>query len=151
MADGSFTVTSPYKLSAIITKGGVRKPYDVANPPAVLPTTVELNCLWDTGAVISMLSNKIIDQLGLVPVSKCTTFHAHGSAEAFIYYVNLILPNGIEVSKLKIIGGALPDTDMLVGMDVIALCDVAITHPKGGTMFSFRLANGDGIDFGQGG
>ncbi|MCQ2338631.1 MAG: retroviral-like aspartic protease family protein [Paludibacteraceae bacterium] len=145
----SFTITSPHKLPAIITSGKVRKPYGIANPPAVLPATVCVNCLWDTGAVISMLSNHIIDKLGLIPVSKCTTYHAHGSTEAYIYYVNLILPNGIEVSKLKVIGGALPDTDMLVGMDVIALCDIAITHPDGGTMFSFRIANGEHIDFSE--
>lgn len=149
MTSKSFTITSPYKLLAIVTSGNVRRPYNVANPPSVLPAKVELNCLWDTGAVMSMLSNKIIAKLGLCPVSKCTTYHAHGSAEAFIYYVNLILPNGIEISKLKVIGGALPDTDMLIGMDVIALCDIAITHPDNGTMFSFRIANGDSINFSE--
>lgn len=99
MTSKSFTITSPYKLPAIVTSGNVRRPYNVANPPSVLPAKVELNCLWDTGAVMSMLSNKIIAKLGLCPVSKCTTYHAHGSAEAFMFSFRIANGDSINFSE----------------------------------------------------
>jgi len=43
--------------------------------------------------------------------------------------------------------GKLTDTDMLIGMDVISLCDFAITNPGKQTKFSFQVPSTLDIDF----
>ena len=43
--------------------------------------------------------------------------------------------------------GKLTDTDMLIGMDVISLCDFTITNPGAETKFSFQVPSTLDIDF----
>jgi len=58
-----------------------------------------------------------------------------------------LLPNKIEVTELDVISDELPDTDVLIGMDVINLCDFAITHHSGKTKFSFQIPSCSDFDF----
>lgn len=43
--------------------------------------------------------------------------------------------------------GKLTDTDMLIGMDVISMCDFAITDSGAETKFSFQIPSSLDIDF----
>ena len=43
--------------------------------------------------------------------------------------------------------GRLTDTDMLIGMDVISMCDFAITNAMEETKFSFQIPSSTDIDF----
>jgi hypothetical protein len=48
---------------------------------------------------------------------------------------------------LMVNDGKLTDTDMLIGMDVITLCDFAITNAGEKTRFSFQVPSTLDIDF----
>lgn len=146
MKSAPYTQVYNSRISGLITSGAVGdafEPGECSNHPPM----VDINCYWDTGAVQSVLSNSIIERLGLVPVDAGMSVHAFGTSMVNVYYVNLRLPNGIEISNLRVIGGVLPGVDMLVGMDVINLCDFALTHPGENTKFSFQIPSSADIDF----
>lgn len=64
------------------------------------------------------------------------------------YLVNIRLPHGVEfknmpVLRTDLVGGV----DVLIGMDIIAGGDFAITQSQGKTVFSFRYPSIAEIDF----
>ena len=61
--------------------------------------------------------------------------------------VNLYLPNGLAVQELSVALGDFADCDVLIGMDVITLGDLAVTNAGGQTVFTFRVPSQGGIDF----
>lgn len=101
----------------------------------------------DTGAVKTMISKRLVKQLGLIPIGMALSFNTREMVEVEKFRVNLLLPNKIELAELETICDELPDTDILIGMDVINLCDVAITHQSGKTKFSFQIPSSADLDF----
>lgn len=73
--------------------------------------------------------------------------HANGEALVNTYLINLLLPNKIEIHTLTVVEGAIPDVDALIGMDIISLCDFAITNKDGKTLFSFDIPSCREVDF----
>lgn len=111
------------------------------------PDFFEYNAIWDTGAVRSVISPKVVADLGLQPRGKVAMYHANGVSYVNTYFVNLLLPNKMEVQILQVMDGNLPDADILLGMDVIGLGDFALTAPEGKTLFSFSQPSQFAIDF----
>ena len=111
------------------------------------PKFFEYNAIWDTGAVRTVISPKVVANLGLQPRGKVAMYHANGVSYVNTYFVNLLLPNKMEVQILQVMDGNLPDADILLGMDVIGLGDFAITAPQGKTLFSFSQPSQYAIDF----
>jgi hypothetical protein len=73
----------------------------------------------------------------------------HGPQECNEYYVNLILPNQVMVSRVRAteceeVEGKF---DVIIGMSVITLGDFAVSQPRGETIFSFRVPSIEAIDF----
>lgn len=64
-----------------------------------------------------------------------------------LYYINIVIPNGIEIINIAASEGKLHDFDMLIGMDVIALGDLALTHKNNQTVFSFQIPATHEYDF----
>jgi hypothetical protein len=64
-----------------------------------------------------------------------------------VYLLNVLLPNGATIIKVKALEGTPNNCDMLIGMDVITLGDFAVTNFNGKTMFSFRIPSMTEIDF----
>ncbi|MBQ0039734.1 MAG: retroviral-like aspartic protease family protein [Treponema sp.] len=95
---------------------------------------------WDTGASRSCISKRIVEYLNLKPVGLNTYNTAAGSVECYEYVINVILPNSVCCRQILVseFSGA-ENTDMLVGMDIICLGDMAITNANGITMMSFRI------------
>jgi len=111
-------------------------------------------CIWDTGATNSVITKKVVDDLGLVATGKArvqglgqgTTVNEF---EVDTYTVNIFLPNhvaltGVPVSLGNIGGG---DTDVLLGMDIITTGDFAITNHEDKTTLTFRIPSLKKIDF----
>jgi hypothetical protein len=111
------------------------------------PPYLELNAIWDTGAMRSTISTQIAEELKLIPLGQTRVCHADGESICNYYVVNLLLPNRIEIKMLMVNEGKLTDTDMLIGMDVISLCDFTITNPGPETKFSFQVPSTLDIDF----
>ena len=62
--------------------------------------------------------------------------------------MNLGLPNHVIIPDLLVVRAQTQDhTDVIIGMDVIRLCDFSITNAGGKTIFSFRTPSVASTDF----
>jgi uncharacterized protein YchJ len=76
------------------------------------------------------------------------THTAAGIHRSNVYLVNAMLPNNVGFVNLRVTEGNLTGPfDVLIGMDIIASGDFAITHNEGKTLFSFRVTSIGRIDF----
>lgn len=99
--------------------------------------------IWDTGATDSVITKELVNQLGLLPVSRAVVNGVHGSREVNVYYVNICLNNGdiqvrssvTECEKLSDDGSV----GLLIGMNVITMGDFSISNHQGKTVMSFRV------------
>ena len=109
---------------------------------------IEANALWDTGASSSLIRPEIAAKLDLKPISK--TLMATPSDQEVpsnIYLINIYLPSKARIVKIQALEGIPNNCDMLIGMDVIAIGDFAVTNFNGQTKFSFRIPSMTEIDF----
>ena len=134
----SFSARFEGRAGAIVTDCSISTAY-LQHPVNAHPPVIDVKCVWDTGAVMTTISNETVRKLKLKPVARTESYHAFGKSSTEIYYINLILPSHTEIAGLKVIGAELPDTDVLIGMDVIGLCDMAISHVDNETLFSYRI------------
>lgn len=143
----SFTISWDKYVSAITTFGSVSQPFSPKFDNGNHPEFHKVSLLWDTGAIKTMISKRLAKRLDLIPIGMAHSFNTHEMIEVERFRVNLLLPNKIELTELEVISDELPDTDILVGMDVINLCDIAITHPSGKTKFSLQIPSSADLDF----
>ena len=52
------------------------------------------NVLWDTGATNTLISQEVVNALGLQPKNKALISSAGGDVESWTYLVHVILPTG---------------------------------------------------------
>lgn len=117
-----------------------------ASPSKVIPQNNWI-ALWDTGATCSVITKKVVENLHLKPVSVSKAHTPSGEYEAYCYYIDLFLPNYVVIRNLLVMEGEPAGCDILIGMDVIAQGDFAVTNYQGKTTFSFRLPSCSEIDF----
>ena len=105
--------------------------------------------LWDTGASASCISQRIVDDLKLIEISKCVTYGVHGPKTTGLYPIAALLPNNVSTGPIAAALGDFgkQEFDMLIGMDIITHGDFAVTHHKGKTTLSFRTPSMVCIDF----
>lgn len=104
--------------------------------------------LWDTGASKSSITQRIVDDLSLIPVGNTNISTANGVVTVSTYFVDLGLPNGVTVKNVLVSCADLgDDIDVLIGMDIIRHGDFAITNVNGKTTFSFRTPSTKEIDY----
>lgn len=142
-----YTQTYSKPALCISTACKISEPYDDAFDKGTHPPYIELNAIWDTGAMRTTISTEMANMLNLRPLGQTRVCHADGESLCNYYVVNLLLPNKMEIKMLMVNDGRLTDTDMLIGMDVISLCDFAITTPDDETKFSFQVPSSIDIDF----
>lgn len=146
MEPQSFTLNSLKTEVRLITPIHICQPYSptsgVSHPPVI-----QVNGLWDTGAVCTTVTSGLATALGLTPMGFETVFHANGSCRVKKYMVNVILPNGIEMPMLPVLEGNLHGCDMLIGMDIISQGDFVLTNRNGKTVFSFQIPSTHLYDF----
>ena len=109
--------------------------------------------IWDTGATNTVITSKVVTELGLKPSGKVRV-HGVGPAgssqehDSNTYLVNVFLPNNVGLAGVRVSENALGEgCDVLIGMDVITTGDLAITNHNGKTTFSFRVPSCEEIDF----
>lgn len=142
-----YSQTFPKPALCLSTVCKISEPYDSSIDTEAHPPFHELNAIWDTGAMRSTISTQMAERLNLIPIGQTRVCHADGESICNYYVVNLLLPNRIEIKMLMVNDGKLTDTDMLIGMDVITLCDFAITNAGTETKFSFQVPSTCDIDF----
>ena len=105
--------------------------------------------IWDTGATATVITERVVRECGLIETGKTWIVGVNGEREkAPTYLVDVWLPHGVRVrsvtvAQMKLTG----DEDILIGMDIIALGDFAVSSYQGITSFSFRTPSRQRIDF----
>lgn len=102
----------------------------------VVPNTknaFQVKAIWDTGATATVITDNVVKALGLIPTG--------------MSHVNTA--NGLRVTDVTVTGATALSggCEVLIGMDIITLGDLSITHYKGCTCMSFRIPSMHEIDY----
>jgi predicted aspartyl protease len=109
---------------------------------------IQIDALWDTGATGSLIRPEVAQKLNLEAVSIVPINTPTGrDILSKVYVINIYLPNQVRVNSVRVVEGIPNSCDMLIGMDVIALGDFAVSNYNGRTTFSFRIPSMTEIDF----
>ena len=146
-ASTSFTRSFPGISLTLLSDCMVSANYNPSEQEAI-PNPFPCLALWDTGSTGCMVSQSVVSTCGLHEYERAPIFNASGTVEDVPrYMVNLYLPNGLVVRELLVALGEFEDFDVLIGMDVITLGDLAVTNANGQTTFTFRVPSQGIIDF----
>jgi len=115
--------------------------YDPASG-VIQPSKKPYSAVWDTGATNTVISRKIVKELNLQPSGRVTV-----SAVGETFFINISLPNNVEIIGVRVSEGAVGGADVLIGMDIINHGDFAITNCNGQTWWTFRVPPIERIDF----
>lgn len=142
------TISFGTRMLEIATEVKVSVAYDeIRQPKLPHPRFETCRALWDTGAMSSVITPALASRLGLKSLGLSLMQHTNGKVLVNTYAINLLLPNKMEVKTLYVMEGAMEDTDVLIGMDVITLCDFAVTNKDGKTLFSFDIPSCHETDY----
>jgi len=147
----SFTVryngrTNKLQVETMVSKAINLGP-NATIPPEVVQAAKKFSGIWDTGATNSMISQKVVDECGLIPTGMAMVQGATGSSPCETFLVSIFLPNKVVFTSIRVTKGVLTACDVLIGMDIINQGDFAITQNDGKTMFSYRYPSIEQIDF----
>ncbi len=117
------------------------------HPKEPPPQQFEFEAIWDTGASASAISKNVVDRVALQPTGVTRVSTAGGIQDCNTFLISMMLPNGVGFSAIKVAECKLGGTDVLIGMDIIANGDFAITNYEGRTVFSYRTPSTGKIDF----
>lgn len=92
----------------------------------------------NTGQPTSQLNKKVAEKLNITP----TVLRGHE-----VYLVDIYLPNRIRFSGVPMLPVEDPNKECVLGMDVLACGDLAISNVDRKTTFSFRVPSGRVVDF----
>ena len=111
--------------------------------------TIKATALWDTGATSSCVSERVVKELNPPLRGKTTIRTPSGEDVANIYEVNILLPNKVNVERTLVIESKIGNQgiDVLIGMDIIAIGDFAVSNFDGKTSFTFRIPSRKRINF----
>jgi hypothetical protein len=142
--DRSFIVESQKGLlSALATPCHVSQPFNPANGIPEYPRT-EFKALWDTGAVNSVITPRVIEACGLKPmrlIKPVLLQGVDGYEPSEAYVINLSLPDKITYHELPVVSknpGKDVWWDVIIGMDIISTGEFIVKNVKSTTQWSFR-------------
>jgi len=121
--------------------------YNSVTPEQAFQVAKTYTGIWDTGATGCVVTQKVVSECGLVPVTLTRVHHAQGESRSFVYRVSFFLPSGVAIPVVRVTQGNFIGGDVLIGMDVIGGGDFAVSLDHGKTVFSFRLPSAGAIDF----
>ncbi len=147
----AFTQKYDRLINRIVTPVELTLAFDPKdNPGGKVPfPVIKKTALWDTGSTGCVLTEETVKEMNLTPVGTTILNHADGATQSNTYLVNIHLPNrvgfaGMLVSECKNITG---DFGAIIGMDIIAKGDFAITNKNKKTCVSFRVPSMQSIDY----
>ena len=101
--------------------------------------------VWDTGATNTLVSSQVVEALGLVPIEKSLVEGVGGIVESSVYRISIYLADNIVFKNVKVLCSDIGNYDLVVGMDIIAQGDFAISNNGGQVCFSFRYPSKERI------
>jgi hypothetical protein len=103
-------------------------------------TSYLTNALWDTGAMVSVVSPEVTAKLKLDIVDTIQITGITGESLAEVAVISIHFPNGAVIEDVRVaICDMSPGNEMIIGMDVITQMDIAITNGGGQTQLSFAI------------
>ncbi len=112
------------------------------------PIAVRYQCLWDTGATISVVTKRVATDLGLATEALIPIQAAGGLLDDVPqHYVDVQLPGGMRIPGRAVAQLPLADHDVIIGMDIISQGDFAVSNFNGKTTFTFRMPSVEEFDF----
>ena len=92
------------------------------------------------GATNTAISSKVVERCGLIPTGKAISNTANGQCTVNTYLIDISLPNNVNINRVQATEfTAVEGADLLIGMDIMSLGDLAISNHEGKTYFSFRI------------
>lgn len=144
MAEKAFTFAADKKVNVLHCPIAI----SVASITSPKVDFKEYTAIWDTGATNSVITKKIAEELGLKPIGMTQSHTAGGLRDCNLYMIDVMLPNGIQISTVQVTEAPLVGFDVLIGMDIIGLGDFAVsTHDGDKTLVSFRIPSDGPVDF----
>ena len=142
----AFTGRAKVKLRALVSAVSIAN-IEPLRKPNVKPRGYQ--AIWDTGATSTVVTKKVVEECGLVPVSKTKVIGVHGDRISDVFLIDVHLPNNVAVTEVPVTeADALAgDSEVLIGMDIIGLGDFAVSNFQGETSFTFRMPSLKHIDF----
>jgi len=145
----AFTTTANGRLRVLTNEVQISEAFDVSKSPTGQPpkTLKTYTAIWDTGASNTMVTQRVVTECGLKPTGITNVETPNGQMRTPTYLIFIGLPNKVAFPQLRVSLGNLVGADVLVGMDIIGLGDLAVTNYNGKTKFSFRVPSCESIDF----
>ncbi len=146
------TKSHPEVVNSVYTMVGIAPPFEMS-PDEPFPyhdhRIIQVKALWDTGASISCISDRLVQQLDLHLLDHEKVVTASGVENMPLLMGHLVFPNqthflGWEILQFRY---GDDDCDLIIGMDVINQGDFSITNFGGRTLFSFRIPSLHSIDY----
>jgi predicted aspartyl protease len=130
----ALTYTFTSLIDAILT------PVDLFSDVYDEVTSYLTNALWDTGAMVSVISPEVVAKLKLDIVDTIQIVGINGESLAEVAVISIHFPNGAVIEDVRVaICSMSPGNEMIIGMDVITQMDIAITNGGGQTQLSFAI------------
>jgi uncharacterized protein YchJ len=142
----AFNRSYPGIASVLTSPVRIKEAFDPKTSQPAEPIK-EYNAIWDTGATKTAITKKVAQECGLKPTGMCKVGTAAGETDACTYFVSIYLPNKVCIPQLRVTEVNISGADVLVGMDIIASGDFAVTNHAGKTNLSFRMPSIECIDF----
>lgn len=96
--------------------------------------------VWDTGASVTVISERMVERLGLIPVGKTKISGYNGRPVVTNEYrVDLKFSDDVTVNFVNVAEAPLVMMDMLIGMNVINKGDFHLDFRNGKQSFSFEV------------
>ena len=147
---GALTIHATKILQEITHNAMIGKPIDPANPENGKQVFLPVRLVWDTGAMNSIIPEALVSRLGLQGQESgvIKLKFADIAKDYKTYMISLKIPGStIEIDGIAAAAADSIDNEMLLGMDVIALGDFAVTNEDGKTCFSFAVPSSTSITF----
>ena len=100
----------------------------------------DVMALIDTGATNTSISDRLAISLGLKAVEQCEVYAAGGVHIANVYMIDVLLRSMVEFTNIRAAEFLANEKfDIIIGMDILTLGDLAITNHSNRTVLSFRV------------
>ncbi len=133
----AFRIEYPGITRELLSRVGVR----LARSAGGGDRFTDCQAIWDTGATGSVITAALAQRMNLVPTGKTTIHGVNSTSEVDTYFVDISLPNRLFVPDILVSQGSFfgDKIDVLIGMNIIQLGDLAIANGMGRTFFSFAI------------
>jgi predicted aspartyl protease len=149
--DRTFAFTVKYEgiVNVLSSEAKISRAFNPQTTPQKdHPPLETFNAIWDTGATHTAISHQVVAKCNLRPIGMTNVSTASGITTAPVYYINIILPNNVAFSQIRVTEGKMgKNADVLIGMDIMRIGDFAVTNHNGKTVFSFKVPSTELIDF----